>query len=113
MLRHKGIEHEIVNLIPGSQPLVLRLRGFRGGTVPALEIDGRKVQGSLQISHALEELRPDPRLFPADPELRSAVEDAERWGEAEYQPVPRRLFRWATTTNQDLRQALAKTAGLP
>jgi glutathione S-transferase len=113
MLRHKGIEHQIVNLIPGSQPLVLRLRGFRGATVPALEIDGRKVQGSLQISRELEEVQAEPPLFPADPELRTSVEDAERWGEAEYQPVPRRLFRWATTTDQDLREVLAKTAGLP
>jgi glutathione S-transferase len=113
MLRHKGIEHQIINLIPGSQPVVLRLRGFRGPTVPALQIDGRKVQGSLQISRALEELQAEPSLFPADPELRPAVEDAERWGEAEYQPVPRRLFRWATVKDGSLREALARTAGLP
>jgi glutathione S-transferase len=113
MLRHKGIDHEIVNLVPGSQPVVLRLRGFRGPTVPALQIDGRKVQGSLQISRALEELKAEPPLFPADPKLRTAVEDAERWGEAEYQPLPRRLFRWAITRDQDLREALARAAGLP
>src|SRR3712207_8129822 len=49
MLEHKGIEYELVNLMPGSQPVLLRLAGFRGRTVPAVRIDGRRVQGSLQI----------------------------------------------------------------
>src|SRR5215212_4051493 len=94
MLKYKGIEHELVSLQAGSQPITLRLAGFRGRTVPALALDGRKVQGSLAISRALEELKPDPPLFPAD--RRAAVEEAEAWGERELQPLPRRLFRWPT-----------------
>ena len=113
MLKLKGIEHRIVNLPPGSQPLVLRARGFRGSTVPALDIDGRRLQGSLEISRALEELEPQPPLFPAEPTLRAAVEDAERWGEAAYQPVPRRLFRWALTRDGKLREHLASESGMP
>ena len=93
MLKYKGIEHELVSLQAGSQPITLRLAGFRGRTVPALALDGRKVQGSLAISRALEELKPDPPLFPAD--RRAAVEEAEAWGERELQPLPRRMFRWA------------------
>lgn len=113
MLRHKGVGCKIVNLPPGSQQLALRTLGFRGGTVPALKIDGRRVQGSLEISRALEELVPEPALFPADPEDRVAVEDAERWGEHTYQPVPRRIFRWAVTGDRGLRAALAERTGMP
>src|SRR3954471_14684879 len=66
MLDYKRIEHEVVNFPPLSQPIALRAVGFRGRTVPALAIEGRKVQGTLAISRALEELKPDPPLFPAD-----------------------------------------------
>src|SRR4051794_29918592 len=47
MLDHKGIDYELVNFPPLSQPIALRAAGFRGRKVPALRIDGRKVQGSL------------------------------------------------------------------
>src|SRR5436190_1077405 len=79
MLEHKGIDYELVNFPPLSQPIALRAAGFRGRKVPALKIDGRKVQGTTNISHALEDLKPDPPLFPAD--RRGAVEEAEAWGE--------------------------------
>jgi glutathione S-transferase len=113
MLHHKGIDHELVGVPPGAQRLMLRLHGFRGGTVPALRIDGRRVQGSLNLSRALDELQRMPPLFPADPRARAAVEDAERWGEAELQPVPRHLFRWALWRDRRLRRSFAETIGLP
>ncbi|MGH2979168.1 MAG: glutathione S-transferase family protein [Solirubrobacterales bacterium] len=103
MLEHKGLEHRVVELLAGVHPLQVRAAGFRGGTVPALKLDGRRVQGSLQISRALEQ--PDPPLFPA--EQRAAVEQAEAWGERELQPVPRRLFRWAVSHDPELRRWLA------
>src|SRR3954453_10910741 len=113
MLRHKGIEHEIVEVMPGSQRALMRMRGFPEGTVPGLEIDGRKVQGSLEISRALEELKPDPPLFPGDPDQRAAVEEAERWGEAVLQPVPRDIFRWCVARDRNLRLVLGKLTGVP
>jgi glutathione S-transferase len=64
MLEHKGLEHEVVELLAGIHPLQLRAAGFRAGTVPALKLDGRRVQGSLRISRALEQARPEPALFP-------------------------------------------------
>src|SRR5690242_6129288 len=103
MLEIKGIDYRRVDLMPGLHPLGLRLARFRGGTVPALVIDGRRIQGSLTISRALEEMRPQPPLFPSDPELRARVEEAERWGDAELQPTPRRLFRWGVAYNAELR----------
>src|SRR5688572_7691317 len=113
MVRHKGIEPKIVNLPPGSQQVAMRALGFRHGTVPGLKLDGRRVQGSLQISRALDEAVPEPPLFPADSERRIAVEDAERWGDAVYQPVPRRVFRWAASTDGELREGLVRFARLP
>jgi glutathione S-transferase len=113
MLELKGIDHEVKDLLPGFHPPQLRLAGFRGDTVPALKIDGRRLQSSLAISRALDEIQPDPPLFPADPERRHAVEEAEVWGEREFQPVPRRIFRWSTTHSAELRRWMAKSIGMP
>jgi glutathione S-transferase len=71
----------------------VRFAGFDGFTVPALEFGGQKLQGSRRIACFLDEIQPDPPLFPAEPERRARVEEAERWGELALQPLPRRLFR--------------------
>jgi glutathione S-transferase len=103
MVRHKRIPHRVVTLMPGLHPVLVRLAGFSGHTVPALEVDGRKVQGSRRIARVLDELAPDPPLFPSDPAARARVEEAERWGERVLQPVPRRLFRYLMLTQQSAR----------
>ncbi len=113
MLEMKGIDHEVVNLLPGLHPLFLRAAGFRGATVPALRVDGGRVQTSLRISRFLDRYQPEPRLFPGDPAAKRAVEDAETWGEATLQPVPRRLFRWAAVRQPELRRWLAELSGMP
>jgi glutathione S-transferase len=95
MLERKRLSHRYVELLAGLHPLNLRARGFPGPTVPALELpDGSRVQGSLAIAWALEALAPLPSLYPAEPAARAAAEEAERWGEAVLQPIPRRLIRW-------------------
>lgn len=112
MLGHKGIEHELVGFPPFTHPVGLRAAGFRGRTVPALKIDGRRVQGSLAISRALEEIQADPPLFP--PDRREAVEAAEAWGEREFQPLPRRFFRWGLAHQGELRAwAFGRIGKLP
>lgn len=113
MLEHAGVEHEVVSLPPGFHAAVLRVLGFERGTVPALKMDGRKVQGSLEISRAIDALGPAGSLFPPDPDARREVEEAERWGERELQPIPRRLFRWALNRDAGLRRELAATSGIP
>jgi glutathione S-transferase len=90
MLRHKGIDFKRVDLVTAMHRPSLKLLGFPGKTVPAMKADGRKVQGTRAISRALDELKPDPPLHPS--EQASA---AERWGDEELQPVPRRLAWWA------------------
>jgi glutathione S-transferase len=113
MLAHKGIEAERVEIPPGSQRILMRRHGFMGGVVPGLKLDGQRFEGTLEISRALDDAQPEPRLFPEDREARDAVEIAELWGEQTYQPVPRRIFRWAVSSDSKLRASMAKTMGLP
>jgi glutathione S-transferase len=89
MLDHKGIDYRYVNLLPAAHALAVRALGFPGWTVPALKVGGRRVQGTRNISRALDELWPEPLLFPSA--RRDAVEEAERWGE-DVQNAARRLF---------------------
>ena len=102
-LELKQIEYHPVRLTPFLHVRALKRLGFERRTVPALEIDGRRVQGSLEIARELDVLRPEPPLFPAEPSARRAVEAAEALGE-EIQKATRRLlysvalrspFRWA------------------
>jgi glutathione S-transferase len=94
MLDRKGIEWRRRDLPNGVSRLVLRALGFPDVTVPAVRVDGRKVQTTRALARALDEIVPEPPLFPADPDRRAAVESAEQWGDEVLQPVPRRLS-WA------------------
>ena len=93
MLERKGISFKTVDMIPGPlKQAQLRLMGFPGDTVPALKLDGEKLQGSTEISRELDRRVPEPPLFPADAAKRTAVEEAERWGDETLQPVARRVI---------------------
>jgi len=91
MLEHKGIDYKTVKLPPGAHAFIMLGLGFPTMAVPALKIDGRRVQGTRWIARALDELYPEHPLFPADPVMREAVQDAERWGEG-LQNATRRIF---------------------
>jgi len=91
MLEHKGIDYKPVMLMPGTHAFVMLALGFETMGVPAMKVDGRRVQGTRAISRALDEIVPEKPLFPADPARRKAVQDAERWGE-ELQNATRRIF---------------------
>lgn len=113
MLEQKGIPYELVRISPGAQAVRIRLARFSGGTVPALVIDGRRALGSRAISRLLDELQPDPPLFPRDPDRRRAVEEAEAWGEDVLQPIPRRALRWALRHDPDSRLKFARIMRSP
>jgi glutathione S-transferase len=95
MLDYKGIDYKRTDLMPVVSKGALRVAGFPGITVPALKIEGEKIQGSRPIARALDRLQPEPPLFPADPDRRAAVEDAERFGDEELQHPLRQLLWWA------------------
>lgn len=113
MLEHKGIPYELVRVPAGFQAVRVRLAGFRGSTVPALRIDDRRVVGTRAIARALDEIQPSPPLFPADPDRRRRVEEAETWGETVLQPLPRRVLRWALHYDRDARVAFLRVLGNP
>lgn len=113
LLEHKRIPYRLVTLPTGLHPQALRMLGFGGhdprfrrldggtpaalsfanrmGTVPALRIDGRRMSSNREIARALEQLQPEPALFPADPQARAGVEEAEAWGDETFQMAARRL----------------------
>lgn len=95
MLKHKGIAYKRTDLLPVISKGALRALGFPRNTVPAIKIDGQRVQGSREIARELERLRPEPALFPSDSEKRIAVEEAERFGDEELQHPIRQLLWWA------------------
>jgi glutathione S-transferase len=92
MLDAKGIPFKRVDLMPVVSKGRLRLAGFDGVTVPALKLNGTKVQGSRAIARDLDRIAPEPPLFPADPAARTAVEEAESWGDETLQAVARRIL---------------------
>src|SRR6476659_5909490 len=112
MLDHKGIPYKRTDLMPVVSKGVLRAAGFPGVTVPALNVDGDKVQGSRQIARELERLRPEPPLFPAEAEKRAAVEEAERFGDEELQHPIRQLLWWGFRQNKEPLRSYSEGAKL-
>lgn len=112
-LDRKGVDYRLTNLPPGSHPVAVRALGFHRNTVPALRIDGCRIQGSRAITAYLERTRPEPPIFGTTPEQRAAIEAAELWGERELQPIPRRMFRLGATRDSRVMEWLAETTGLP
>jgi glutathione S-transferase len=113
MLEFKGVEYKTVSVFPFNQRIHMRLAGFRGGTVPGVKLDGRRVQGSREIAQTLDELWPEPPLFPAEPALRKRVQEAERWGEEQLQPVARRIARYGAAIEPEVLRWGARASRLP
>ena len=99
MLKRKGLPYKRRDLITAMHIPILKAMRFPTRTVPAIKADdGRKVQGTRQISRYLDEMQPEPALFPAA--KRAEVEEAERWGDEELQSVPRRLAWFALANDR-------------
>ncbi len=92
MLELKGIDYKRVDLMPVIAKGVLRALRFPAGTIPAVKIDGRRVQGSREIARELDRIVPEPPLYPPTGEERTAVESAERWGDEVLQAPIRRIL---------------------
>ena len=78
ILDYKKADYRTVN------PLAARGRLRRRGTgkVPAIEVDGRFVTDSTDIALSLDELVPDPPLFPTSRRDRALCHAIEDWAEA-------------------------------
>jgi glutathione S-transferase len=112
MLEHKGIPFKRKDLFPVVSKGVLRAVGFPRNTVPAMKIDDKRVQGSREIARELERRKPDPPLFPADPEKRVAVEEAERFGDEDLQHPIRQIIWWSLRRNVSAIESYSEGAKL-
>ena len=113
MLDYKRIPYVRRDLPTGMQRVLLRLRGFHGRTVPVARIDGRRVEGSRAITRALDELQPEPPLFPSDPAARARVEELERWADEELQRTARMLAHWGVKHDHASLRRFATPSYLP
>jgi glutathione S-transferase len=88
-LRRKGLEYEKVSMpMPHTEPMEA-IYGAGKGTVPGMLLDGEPLHGSVPILERLEQIAPDPPLYPGS--QAAAVREAEHWGDAELQDLGRRL----------------------
>jgi glutathione S-transferase len=88
-LRRKGLEYERVNLPMPHNDEMERIYGAGHRTVPGLLVGDEPVHGSIAILERLEQMVPDPPLYPEP--IADEVREAERWGDAELQDLGRRL----------------------
>ena len=112
MLDHKSIPYRRTDLLPGIHKAILTSLRFPARTVPAMKIDGRKIQGTRQIARELDRLQPEPPLFPADPERRAMVEQAERFGDEDLQAPIRRILWNAVKRDRSVMRGYAEGASL-
>ncbi|MGZ4181323.1 MAG: glutathione S-transferase family protein [Solirubrobacteraceae bacterium] len=113
MLEHKQLPYRSVEVPTLLHPLAVRLHGFDAGgetrmagsgrplalrvgdhlgTVPALAANGDRISTNHGIARFLDDRHPDPPLFPADPDQRARVEEAECWANDSLQMVARRIL---------------------
>jgi glutathione S-transferase len=89
-LRLKGLEFQRVDLPAGAHnEEMVKIYGEGNHTVPGAVIDDETVHGSRAILARLEQLAPEPSLYPEP--IAEAVREAERWGDEELQDLGRRL----------------------
>ncbi|MGI8802212.1 MAG: glutathione S-transferase family protein [Solirubrobacteraceae bacterium] len=113
MLAHKGVDHQLVKLMPAAHAFVLLGLGFPTMGVPAVKFQGRRVQGTRAISAFLDEIVPERPLFPADPAARRAVRDAERWGEEFANSLRRVFYCGARRDRKAFASVMTAERGLP
>ena len=111
-LELKDISYKRVEWPPTLHVPMQRLR-FSQGTVPGFVIDGERLIGSRTIMHRLDELQPEPRLYPQAPEAREQVEEADRFGEEVLQALARRLTWWTLRQRPKAITSYAEDSQLP
>jgi glutathione S-transferase len=92
-LDHKRIPHRRRSLLPGGP----RAMWFSArGTLPVLDLDGRRIVDSTRIIEALEERHPDRALYPDDPDERGRALALEEFFDEEMGHDVRRVafFDW-------------------
>lgn len=113
-LQLKAIDYERKDLTPLLHKPQQQLR-FGSATVPGLVIDGQRVVGSRRILRKIEELVPQPPLYPTPPGKLRQIEEAEAWGDEVLQQAARRIAFRALRGRPDALRSFLEGAelGLP
>jgi glutathione S-transferase len=98
-LDFKGIPHRRRSVVPGGFRGLWLSRGDR--TLPAMDLDGERIIDSTAIIAALEARRPDPALYPADPEERRRALELEEYFDEHSGHDMRRVGFWELRENLD------------
>jgi glutathione S-transferase len=85
-LGHKGVRAEPVEVDPADRSEVVRVSGHE--LVPVAEFDGEIVADSPAILRRIEELHPDPPLWPAAPARRAELDVFIDWFNGVWKVAP-------------------------
>jgi len=114
-LAWKGVEHRRRSPVPGAHMAVAfwLTRGAQY-TFPVLSIDGRRIGDSTAIVAALEELYPQPPLYPEDVAQRRRALELEEFFDEELGPYIRQLV-WHEFRNdrESFTELMEQTAPKP
>lgn len=72
-LDYKGLSYETLSLLPGQHVKTIRKLTGEDSSVPVLDHDGHRIQGSKEIIDYLDEAFPENPLTPKDPQAREAA----------------------------------------
>jgi glutathione S-transferase len=110
-LDYKRIAH-VRKAPPPMMHTAWALAMTRGATFPVLKLNGSTIGDSTQIIEALEQSRPDPPLYPADPADRARALALEEFFDEELAPhIRRALFAELTRDHEAFAWAAAPTGG--
>jgi glutathione S-transferase len=98
-LDFKGIRHQRRSIMPGSARGLWMSRG--DGTLPAVNLDGRRIVDSTAIIAALEERQPEPALYPVDQDERRRALELEDFFDEHAGHDMRRVGFWELKDNLD------------
>jgi glutathione S-transferase len=98
-LDFKGIRHRRRSVMPGGVRGLWLSRGDR--TLPAIDLDGERIVDSTAIIAALEVRKPDPPLYPADPEERGRALELEDFFDEHAGHDMRRVGFWELRKDLD------------
>jgi glutathione S-transferase len=98
-LDFKGIAHRRRSLPPGGFRGLWLSRGDR--TLPAMDLDGKRIIDSTVIIAALEARQANPPLYPGDPEERRRALDLEEYFDEHAGHDMRRVGFWELRENLD------------
>ena len=95
----KKVPFEEVTIFPSQNETVLAVS--RMGKVPWIEVDGEILTETNVIYDYLEDINPEPRLYPIDPWKRAKVKELIRVIELYFDTPARRQYRGSLFRSRD------------